>query len=287
MKRIAVLGANGQLGSDICTVFQEVGWEVVPMNHDLVEVSELDSVMEALKNGRPDVLINTAAYHNVESCEANPILAFKVNALGAKNLCYTCREFGTVLVHVSTDYVFDGHKMEPYLESDKASPINVYGISKLAGEQFVAAYLERFFIIRVSGLYGEHPCRAKKGMNFVKLMLKLGKERPEVRVIDDEILTPTYTLDVAKQLVELLDTEAFGTYHMTAQGSCSWYGFAKRIFDIAGIRTPLKVASPDEFAGKAPRPKYSVLENAMLKSIGKDVMPSWEESLEAYLQKLL
>jgi dTDP-4-dehydrorhamnose reductase len=224
--------------------------------------------------------------HNVERCEENPLKSFEINGVGARNLALLSNECGFTLVHFSTDYVFDGCKKSPYVETDSPKPLNVYGNSKLAGEYFVQTVSRRYFVLRVSGLYGVNPCRAKSGLNFVKLMLKLARERDEVRVVDDEILAPTYTADVAKQVLALVGCENYGLYHATAQGSCSWYEFAARIFELTGTKVNLQVASPGEFPAKVPRPKYSVLENRNLKSLGLDIMPHWEAGLKNYLRML-
>jgi dTDP-4-dehydrorhamnose reductase len=284
--KVAIIGANGQLGSDLCQVYRARGHAVTELNHDRLDIALFQPCHNCLAEIRPDLLINSAAMHNVEECENNPERAFEVNGSGPRNLSLLANEIGFVLVHFSTDYVFDGTKKDPYVETDYPIPLNVYGNTKLSGELFVRSMAQRFFVIRVSGLYGLSPCRAKRGLNFVKLMLKLAEERDEVRVVDDEVLTPTYTRDVAEQMEELTKTDKYGLYHMTAQGSCSWYEFAKRIFELAPGRAKLSVAKPGEFPAKVPRPKYSVLENAALKALGQDRMPHWSDSLERYLQEV-
>lgn len=190
------------------------------------------------------------------------------------------------MFHISTDYVFDGAKNTPYLETDCPVPLNVYGNSKLSGENFVRTIAKKYFVVRVSGLYGTNPCRAKGGDNFVKLMLRLAKERNEVRVVDDEVLTPTFTEDIARQLIALSKIEQYGLYHVTAQGSCSWYTFAAKIFELTKTKVKLSVAGPGEFTTKTPRPKYSVLENNGLKALNLDMMSHWEEGLRKYLGEI-
>jgi dTDP-4-dehydrorhamnose reductase len=281
--KTAVIGANGQLGSDIVKAFKAEGDEVIELNHSKIEVSDIDSVSKTLKNVKADVVINTSAQHNVEKCEQNPALSFAVNGIGARNLAIVCNDTDSTLVHISTDYVFDGVKRAPYVETDKTSSLNVYGNTKVSGEQFVESISRKYFVVRTSGVYGHNPCRAKGGLNFVELMLKLSKERPEIRVVDDEILTPTYTGEIAKQMVRLLSTDAYGLYHATAEGSCSWYKFAKKIFELTKSNVNLNIAGPDEFPMKVPRPKYSVLENANLKKIGLNEFKPWEEALKEYL----
>ncbi len=281
--KVAVIGANGQLGCDVCAAFSSSGHQVVSLNHDTVDIADYASIKSPLEKARPDVIVNTAAMHNVDSCEDNPLKAFEVNTLGARNLALIANKLNSTLFYLSTDYVFDGLKKAPYVETDYPIPLNVYGNSKLAGESFVRSIAKKYFIIRVSGLYGTNPCRDKGGNNFVKLMLKLSKERDEIRVVDDEVLTPTFTENVVKQIVAMADMDNYGLYHATAQGSCSWYRFAAKIFELSGSPIKLLVADPDEFPIKVPRPKYSVLENAGLKDLGMDLMPDWQDGLKQYL----
>jgi len=245
----------------------------------------MEAVRSALESVRPDLGVNTAAFHNVEKCEADPERTFAVNAIGARNVAQATSALGSSLIHISTDYVFDGLKGAPYTEDDQPKPLNVYGNSKLSGEHFVRTIHPRHFVIRVSAIYGEYPCRAKAGLNFVELMLKLAHERPELRVVDDEFVTPTPTVQVAQQLVELGKSRNYGLYHATAEGSCSWYEFAAAIFELTGTRVRLERARPGEFPAKVPRPKYSVLENAALKSQSLNVFTHWEQGLKNYLSR--
>jgi dTDP-4-dehydrorhamnose reductase len=226
--------------------------------------------------------------HNVEQCEKEPARAFAVNALGARNLARHAEDNGIYLLQISTDYVFDGAKQAPYIETDAPLPLNVYGNSKAAGEYFVLSGCREgaVLLLRVSGVYGKNPCRAKGGLNFVRLMLKLANERPEIRVVDDEILTPTYSVDIAQQVVKVLQDRALGLFHGTAQGACSWYQFARCIFEKSGIVTNLQKARPGEFPAKVPRPSYSVLGNSRLQELGIDIMPSWQDGLERYLREI-
>jgi dTDP-4-dehydrorhamnose reductase len=223
--------------------------------------------------------------HNVETCELEPERAYAVNSLGARHLAMMTRDLGAVLLHVSTDYVFDGHKESPYVEEDAPLPLNVYGNTKLAGEHFVRSINEKHFVLRTSALYGQNPCRAKGGRNFVDLMLKLGRERGHVRVVDSEIVSPTSTQELAQQIAALSQSNAFGLYHTTAEGSCSWHEFACEIFAAANMKVRCEVAGDDEFPAKVPRPIYSVLENAGLKRLGLNRFRHWREGLQAYLEK--
>ena len=281
--KVAVIGANGQLGCDVCEAFREQGDDVTELNHNVIDVSDFNSVLSKLSVAKPDIVINTAAMHKVEDCENSHNLAFAVNTIGAKNLAMISNDLDFVLVHISTDYVFDGAKKEPYVETDCPGPLNIYWLTKLGGEYFIQNIASKYFILRVSGLYGKNPCRAKGGLNFVDLMLKLAGETDEVRVVADEILTPTFTVDVAKQIYELTKNNYYGLYHATAQGSCSWYQFAANIFEISCTNVKLSVADPSEFETKVPRSKYCVLENRALENLGLDVMQHWEKSLKKYL----
>jgi dTDP-4-dehydrorhamnose reductase len=281
--KVAVIGANGQLGSDLVAAFSEKGDVVSALTHTDMEISDLPSVSRVLGNIRPQVIVNTAAMHHVENCEREPEKAFVVNALGPRNLALVARELDAVLLHVSTDYVFDGSKGSPYFEGDEPRPLNAYGITKLAGEHFVRATTAKQFVVRTSGLYGKSPCRAKGGLNFIELMLKLAKERGEVRVVDSEVVSPTSTAELAEQLVQLSRSDCYGLYHATAEGSCSWYEFAREIFAITDTPVRLKVAGPDEFPAKVARPKYSVLENRALKSRGLNAFKPWQDGLHKYL----
>jgi len=284
---VIVIGANGQLGGEVTGFLRERGMEVTGLDHSDVEVADFESVRTVLGDAGPaDLVINTAAMHRVPACEEDPQRAFEVNALGARNLARVTGERGWILVHISTDYVYDGVKGKPYSEKDSPRPLNVYGNSKLAGEFFIPSLTDRYYILRVSGIFGVHPCRAK-GHNFVELMLHLAEEKEEVRVVDDEILTPTHTLDVARQLERMISARAeFGLYHVSARGSCSWYRFCREIYRIRQVATPLKKADPGEFATGVRRPKYSVLRNAHLQAQGLDIMPHWKEGLRDYLQRI-
>jgi dTDP-4-dehydrorhamnose reductase len=268
---------------DVVAEFQRSGEIVTPLTHEDLDISSASEVSDALTAIRPSTIVNTAAMHHVEKCEQEPLRAYEVNALGVRNLSNTARTLGAKFVHVSTDYVFNGTKSTPYSETDQPAPLNVYGNSKLAGEAFIQGTGEKYFIVRTSGLYGKNPCRAKGGRNFVETMLKLAGERDTLRVVDDEWVSPTSTVELARQIALLSRTEEFGLYHATSEGSCSWYEFAKTIFELMKIRTNLEIASASEFPAKVPRPKYSVLENAALKRRGLNSFRRWQDGLEDYL----
>jgi len=281
--KIAVIGANGQLGSDLVAAFSGNEDLVSGLTHSDIEITDLPSVGQALEGIQPQLIVNTAAMHHVENCESEPEKAFAVNALGPRNLAVVARKLGAALMHVSTDYVFDGSKGSPYEEEDNPLPLSVYGITKLAGEHFVRAMTPSHFIVRTSALYGKSPCRAKGGLNFIELMLKLAKERGEVRVVDSEVVTPTSTAELAQQMLHLSRSDCYGLYHATAEGSCSWYEFAREIFTMTDTLVRLEVAAPGEFPAKVARPKYSVLENRALKDLGVNLFRPWSEALHDYL----
>jgi dTDP-4-dehydrorhamnose reductase len=283
--KIAVIGSNGQLGSDVVRAFCANDDEVHQFTHSDLELASADSVSKCLERLMPEIVVNTAAMHHVENCEREPEKAFAVNAIGARNLAIAARSLDAVLVHVSTDYVFDGRKARPYCEDDLPCPLNVYGNSKLTGEFFVRTLAPRHFVVRTSAIYGANPCRAKGGLNFIELMLKLARERGEVRVVDDEFVSPTPTTEIAKQIVALSRSSSYGLYHCTAEGSCSWYEFAQEIFALTGTKVKLSVAGTNEFPMKVPRPRYSILENANLKIQGLNVFRDWRDGLREYLEK--
>jgi dTDP-4-dehydrorhamnose reductase len=281
--RVAIIGAQGQLGCDASQAFTDYGDRVIALGHGDIEVSDIDSVTKTLRDLKPELIVNTAAMHHVERCEQDPKLAFAINALGPRNLGMVAQELGAILMQISTDYVFDGIKKTPYEEDDVPRPLNTYGNTKLAGEHYVCCTTDRYFLLRTSGLYGKHPCRGKGGLNFVDLMLKLGRERGKVRVVASEELTPTSTYELAQQMVTLSRSDSFGLFHATAEGSCTWYDFAREIFAVSKLAAKVEVADPKEFPTKVPRPSYSVLENAALKARSLNCFHPWQEGLRRYL----
>jgi dTDP-4-dehydrorhamnose reductase len=280
--KLAVIGANGQLGTDLMEVLS-AEHEVIGLNHADIEITDINSVQKVLSTAKPEIVLNTAAYHIVPEAEKFPDKAFHINGTGALNLAKVCQDLGIRLVHYSTDYVFDGKKQKPYIESDCPNPLNVYANSKLSGEYFVLNYSDKSYVVRVSGIYGKVPCRAKGG-NFITTMIKLAKEKPEVRVVNDEILTPTPTLHIAKNTAALIKTDAFGLFHMSCEGKCSWYEFAKVIWQTLQLETPLYPASVRDFPLVVKRPFYSVLENKNLNKLGINQMPDWKVALKEFLE---
>src|SRR3974390_2038139 len=221
--KVAIIGANGQLGTDLCRVLNTQNVSVVPILHKDLDVSTAAQVDETLDSLHADVVISTAAYHKVEECEQQPAKSFAVNAIGPRNLALACRRNNALLFLFSTDYVFDGASRRPYTESDLPNPLNVYGASKLAGEFMVALTWERHFVIRTSGLYGVAGSAGKGGGNFVETMLKKAAACETVRVVDDQVLTPTFTGDLAEVVCRFIRTQAYGLYHISAEGRCSRY----------------------------------------------------------------
>jgi len=283
--KIAVVGGEGQLGCDVVQAFLSGGDDVYGLSHRDIEVSNINSVSKCLLELNPQVIVNTAALHHVETCEREPERAFAVNALGARNVAMLAAQIGAKLIHVSTDYVFDGAQGSPYHEQDVPRPLNTYGNTKLAGEYFVRATLDHHFVLRTSAIYGKSPCRGKGGLNFVQRMLKLGSERDEVRVVNHEFVTPTPTGELAHQIVVLSRCDCYGLYHATSEGGCSWYEFAREIFALTNTKAALTVAGPNEFPAKVPRPMYSVLENRGLKAHCLNVFKPWQEGLRRYLSQ--
>jgi dTDP-4-dehydrorhamnose reductase len=281
--KIAIIGANGQLGTDLKEVLSGQN-EVTGLNHSDIEITDIDSVSSVLASVKPDIVLNTAAYHVVPEAEKFPDKAFSINGTGVLNLARVCHDKGIRLLHYSTDYVFDGLKQKPYTEEDRPNPLNVYANTKLSGEYFAMNYSDRSFVVRVSGIYGKVPCRAKGG-NFITTMIKLAKEKPEVRVVDDEVLTPTPTLSIARNTADLIKTDAFGLYHMSCEGEVSWYEFAKTIWETLKLETPLYPTSVKDFPLTVKRPFYSVLNNANLRKTGINNMPHWKEDLIQFLNK--
>ena len=283
--RVLIIGANGQLGTDLCLALKET--QVIPVTHAELEICTLNSVKHVLNEHHPDIVINTAAYVRVDDCETEQDKAFLVNALGARNVAVATQEFEAKLVHISTDYVFGGEaepRASPYTEFDTPVPLNVYGKSKLAGEDFVRHLCLKHFIVRSSGLFGVAGASGKGG-NFVETILRLARERDEIRVVTDQIFCPTYTKDLAQKIARLISTGYYGVFHITNRGFCSWYEFAAEILRLAGLKTPVLPITSAEYPQEARRPRYSVLDNYHLRLLGIDDMRPWQEALKDYLKE--
>lgn len=278
--RILLIGAKGQLGRDIDRVVRPFH-SLTGIDQEDCDITNAIQIMECVQRAHPEIVINTAAWTDVPGCEKNDRKAFEINAIGAKYVAQACKTVNARLIHISTDYVFDGTKLSPYTESDTPRPVNAYGISKLAGEFYIQSILPQHQIIRTSGLYGIHENIGKK-TNFVETMLRLGQEGGLVRVVQDEVLTPTYAYNLAEQILKLLDREIYGLFHATNQGYCSWYEFARKIFEFAGMKVSLEAVSVKDYASPVIRPAYSVLENTRLKELGIDIMNDWQTALKNY-----
>jgi len=278
--RVLLFGAQGQLGREIFEILSGKH-RLIPLTRSQADIADLDRVLKVIEEISPQVIINTAAFTEVDTCELQKEKAFLVNSIGPRNIAIGAERVKAKLFHISTDYVFDGKKEGPYYEYDPPSPINVYGWSKLLGEKMVKEQTNRFFILRVAWLYS--PYRN----NFVKTILKLAKEKEEIRVVDDQWGTPTSARDVARQIELLMRTEAYGLYHCTSQGSCSRFEFAQQIIRLSGLKTRVIPVKSSEFPTLAKRPSNSVLENFMLKIQGFDIMPEWLESLKKELPRII
>lgn len=284
--KVFLIGVDGQLGTDIGQCFTARGIEV----HGLIGLKEIDicdyeGTLDKVERSKPDLVINTAAFHNVDLCEDEPGQAFKVNVGGVQNIAGICREMDIPLMHFSTDYVFDGSKSSPYLEDDCPGPLSIYAISKHGGERVVQYMLDKYYLVRLSGLYGLAGCTGKGNVNFIETILKLAESKKEIKVVEDQVLTPTSTVDVAEKLAELIITGKYGLYHMTNTGSCSWFEFTREIFELMKIDIDIIPVSSEEFGSRAIRPKYSVLDNNNLRKLGIDDMGKWKEALGNYLEK--
>jgi dTDP-4-dehydrorhamnose reductase len=279
--RVLLIGANGQLGSDLVRVLSQ--HEVTQTTHQTLDVVLLDQVRAVVRQCQPQIIINTSAFHKVDICETEVMRSFEVNTYGVRNLALAAREVDAALVHFSTDYVFDGASSTPYTELDLANPVNAYGVSKLAGEKMAWYLWEKCFVIRTCGLYG-HAGSSGKGGNFVEMMLKKALNQEAIRVVDDQRLTPTSTRELARKVSELLQTRHYGLYHITANGDCSWFEFARRIFELQGIQANLTPTASREYKTPARRPSFSVLANARLKTLGMDDLKNWDVALQDYLE---
>ncbi len=283
--KVLIFGAAGQLGRSLCAEYAEraqvteVDLTGVPVRCDITDASRVRTLMNEV---RPTLVFHLAAMHDLPDCEARPEAAFAVNAIATRHIAEACADLHARLVFISTDYVFDGAKGKPYTEADPPKPLNTYGISKAAGEMAAPAYCADCLVVRTAALYGLTPCHGKKGRNFITLMESLAAEQKEIRVVTDEITTPTYVAPLARQLRLLAEKGEPGIYHATCQGQCSWYEFAVAVFAALGQNVKVTPTTSAERQSPLRRPAYSVLENAHLRSVGLDVMPHWREALDQY-----
>ncbi len=287
--RVLVTGANGMLGVDLCAILEADGHEVVRTDvavregvsaggWEPLDITDTQAVSRCLLGHQPDVVIHCAAYTDVDGCERNPDLAFRVNALGTWNLAAVCGAHHITLVYISTDFVFDGAKGEPYTEFDTPNPLSHYGASKLAGEQFVRQLCRQHFITRTAWLFGVH------GPSFPAKMLDLAKTRTELSVVVDQVGCPTHTRDLSRTILLLLHSQLYGTYHVTNTGSCSWYEFAKTTLELAGVENVVVHPMPaDKWPSPTKRPAYSVLRHYALELQGRNSLRSWRDAVAEFL----
>jgi dTDP-4-dehydrorhamnose reductase len=278
--KILITGCRSQLGLELARQINglEARHQLVLTDTTLLDITDARQVSFFLRREKPDVVINCAAYTNVDQCEKDQYRAFRVNALGADNLAVSSFKIGSKIIHISTDYVFDGAVNQPYREDDEVNPLNAYGKSKAFGEKLVSSSNPRHFILRTAWLYGE-------GNNFVGTMLNLAREKKEIDVVDDQYGTPTSTVDLAQCIVNIMKTEHYGTFHATCEGACSWWEFARRVFEMKDIPVKVNKIMTGQLPRPAARPKYSVLDNFLLKRLGINCFREWTAALEEYLKE--
>ncbi|MEH7253895.1 dTDP-4-dehydrorhamnose reductase [Neobacillus niacini] len=277
--KVVVTGAAGQLGQDVLKELQRKSHESFGVDRSQLDITSEEGVQAYIENIKPDVILHCAAYTNVDAAETDEETAYLVNAEGTEYLAKAAKRVGASMLYVSTDYVFDGSATEPYEVEEPTKPIGAYGRTKLAGEQLLQKHLEAFFVVRTAWVFGVH------GNNFVKTMIRLGKDRGEVGVVHDQVGSPTYTVDLARFMVELMETDKYGIYHVTNNGICSWYEFAVEIFKQAGLGVKVNPLTTDQFPRPAARPKYSVLSKKKIIEQGLTPLRDWKEALSAYLEE--
>ena len=269
MAKILVTGAKGMLGQDLCPVLEDNGYDVIETDIQNLDITNSKMVDEVLSKEKPDFVIHCAGYTNVDKAEEDLETTRLINAKGTENIAKACSKNDITLVYISTDYVFNGQGTSPYKPTDKTAPLNNYGLTKWEGEEAVRNNLEKYYICRTSWLFGHH------GKNFVDTMLSLA-DKPEIKVVDDQIGCPTWTVELANAIVKIIEVKPYGTYHTCGGGSTSWYGFAKEIFNQADINANLKPCTTAEFPRPATRPAYSVMDNG-------GICRDWKLALKDYL----
>ena len=277
LKKLLITGYKGQLATELAQLLAGK-YEIIGTDRDELDITDRDSTIRLVKEISPSVVINAAAYNDVDKAESQKELVFLINAKGPENIATACEEVKAKFVHLSSDYVFDGKKRTPYIESDITNPLNVYGKSKVEAEKLVSNSCSRHFLLRTAWLYGAF------GNNFLKTMLKLSQEKDEVGVVNDQMGTPTYSLDLARTIAHIIETDDYGLYHATNAGECSWYDFAKEIFRVAGKKTQVYPIDTPQSQREALRPAYSVMENRRLEKEHGYFMRSWEEALGELLE---
>lgn len=280
MKKIIVTGCNGQLGRAVNKHYAgDNTYEFVNTDVGELDITSIDKVMEFARDVKPYAIINCAAHTGVDACETEGDKAYRINAIGPRNLSIAATETGAKIIHISTDYVFDGKGTRPYTEFDAVGPQGMYGLTKLEGENFVKEFADRYFIIRTAWLYGD-------GKNFVKAMLSKSETNDKVRVVKDQVGSPTSAEELAKAIAYLLPTENYGLFHGTCEGDCSWSEFAEEIFRLAGKKTVVEAITTEEFGAAAPRPAYSILENYMFKLTTDFMFADWKDAIEKYMREI-
>ncbi|MBZ5675201.1 MAG: dTDP-4-dehydrorhamnose reductase [Acidobacteriia bacterium] len=283
MKRVALFGSRGQLGVELKSEFTARGYEVAGFDRSMVDITDAAAVERTVASVDPALVVNAAAYNQVDLAETEPLAAFQVNALAVRNLAVACRNSDARLVHFSTDYVFDGQAGRAYREEDPTHPIGAYAVSKLAGELYARAYLDTPLIIRTSGVFGPGGMDTARG-NFVELMLRLAAKNDPIRVVEDHVASPTYAPALAARTVDLVERGTDGIFHLGGGTPISWFDWAAKIFAAAGLNPPLKPTNEREFRTPARRPKYSALSNAGMEALGLDPMPSLDTAIREYLK---
>lgn len=284
--KVMVTGAAGQLGTDAVRIFREQGHEVLASDRAQLDITDQQQTLDAVTAFKPDAIVHCAAYTAVDAAETDVDGAYRVNAVGTRNLAVAAERVGSKLIYISTDYVFDGQSEQPYHEYDNTNPQSIYGKSKRAGEVHAQTLSSRYFIVRTSWVYGLH------GNNFVKTMLKLGQEKPSLQVVHDQKGSPTYTVDLVQFLAELMLTEKYGIYHASGSGACTWYEFTQAIFeearDIMGltIQAELHPCTTDQFPRPAHRPANSVMEHLSIRTNDFSDLRPWREALKDFLKEL-
>lgn len=278
--RVVIVGASGQLGTDLMKAF--ASHETIGVDHKLFDIEVPAAIATMLRRHEPDLVINTAAFHNVELCETRPDRAFAVNALAVDALASACANAGAILAHVSTDYVFDGMATQPYRETDAARPLSAYGISKYAGERLLWRNLERGYVFRTSGLYGLRGS-STKGYTFIERVLTQAATAQPLRVVTDITFSPSFTGHVARAIREIVERGVFGTYHVTNSGACTWHEFAIETLRQSGYDVPVERVTSATFPTLARRPTYSVLDHAAMREAGLPQIDAWQDGIRAYL----
>lgn len=285
--RILVTGAEGQLGNDVVLIFLQAGHTVTACNRSFLDISNLENCYLRLREFKPDVVIHCAAYTAVDQAEQEVDAAYNINAVGTRNMVLASEMVNSKFCYISTDYVFDGMSNTPYHEYDNTNPQSIYGKSKRAGEVLVQSMASKYYIVRTSWLYGLH------GNNFVKTMLRMGEKQKKLNVVNDQVGSPTYSVDLARFLLELVQTEKYGIYHASNTESCSWFEFAEAIFEELSIKLNKKYCvqinpcTTEEFPRLAHRPRNSVLDHLSIRTNGLNDLRSWREGLQHFLQEYL